>query len=73
MSPEIPASNNNEENQGARGNGSIAHSIIGGFLDALSKKEGYAEITPKLEAVLLSGNKLSEMALKLALFGEDIP
>lgn len=72
MSSETHAASDNEENQAARGNGSIAHNIIGGFLDDLSKLEGYVEIAPKLEAVLLSGNKLTEMALRLAMFGEDI-
>jgi hypothetical protein len=72
MSSETHAASDNEENPTARGNGSIAHNIIGGFLDDLSKKEGYVEIAPKLEAALLSGNKPTEMALRLAMFGEDI-
>ncbi|MBR7745145.1 hypothetical protein [Undibacterium baiyunense] len=72
MDSETHDASDNERKQTARGNGSIAHTIIGGFLDDLSKKEGYVEIAPKLQAVLLSDNKPTEMALRLAMFGEDI-
>ncbi|WP_139347138.1 hypothetical protein [Herbaspirillum sp. VT-16-41] len=71
MSSDAQATENGEEPM-VRGNGSIAHNIIGGFIDDLAKKEGYADIAKKLEEALLSGAKPTDITLRLAMFGEDI-
>ncbi|MCA1326399.1 hypothetical protein [Herbaspirillum sp. alder98] len=70
MSPETQAAESGGEKV-VRGNGSIAHSIIGGFIDDLAQKEGYGEIAKKLEETLLSGAKPTDITLRLAMFGED--
>lgn len=51
------------------GNGSIAHQIIGKFLDDLEKEPEYSEIHPRLKMVLF-GAKPTEASLRTALFGE---
>lgn len=70
MSSDTQATESGEEAV-VRGNGSIAHSIIGGFIDDLAKKDGYADIAKKLEEALLSGAKPTDITLRLAMFGED--
>ncbi len=52
-----------------RGNGSVAHQIIGQFLDAMGKDDGYAEIAKRLSAVVFSG-RVNEADLRAAIFGE---
>lgn len=52
------------------GNGSVAHQIIGQFLDTLGKEEGYAQIAARLRASIFA-DKPSEAALRAALFGDD--
>lgn len=51
------------------GNGSVAHQIIGEFIDALGKEEAYAAIAKRLEAVVFAG-RMTEADLRTALFGE---
>lgn len=51
------------------GNGSVAHQIIGKFLEALGSEQDFAEITPRLAAVLFS-EKPTEEEIRAALFGE---
>jgi len=70
MSLDTQATESGEETV-ARGNGSIAHGIIGGFIDDLAKKEGYADIAKQLEEALLCGAKPTDVTLRLAMFGED--
>jgi hypothetical protein len=53
----------------AEGNGSVAHQIIGKFLEALASDQAFAEITPRL-AVVLYGDKPTEEDIRTALFGE---
>ena len=71
MSSDINAADGGEEKV-MRGNGSIAHSILAGFIDDLAKKDGYEHIAQKMEETLFSGAKPTEIALRLAMFGEDI-
>lgn len=52
-----------------RGNGSVAHQLIGQFLDELRKDEAYADIAGRLEAVVFAA-KPTEADLRTALFGE---
>lgn len=52
-----------------RGNGSVAHQLIGQFLDELRKDEAYIDIAGRLEAVVFTA-KPTEADLKTALFGE---
>lgn len=51
------------------GNGSVAHQIIGKFLEALKGEQELAEIAPRLAAVLYS-EKPNEEDIRTALFGE---
>lgn len=52
-----------------RGNGSVAHQLIGQFIDELRKDEGYIDIARRLEAVVFSA-KPTEADLRTAIFGE---
>lgn len=52
-----------------RGNGSVAHQLIGQFLDELRKDEAYVDIAGRLEAVVFT-DKPTEADLRTALFGE---
>ncbi|WGT65009.1 hypothetical protein [Variovorax paradoxus] len=50
------------------GNGSVAHQIIGQFLDELGKDAATEEIASNLRKVVFGG-KPSELDLKIAMFG----
>lgn len=52
-----------------QGSGSVAHQIIGQFIDALGKEDAYAPIAKRLKAVVFAG-KMTEADLRTALFGE---
>lgn len=51
------------------GNGSVAHQIIGQFIDALDAQQQYTEVAARLEKVVFDG-KVNEASLRIALFGE---
>jgi hypothetical protein len=51
------------------GNGSVAHQIIGEFVDSLGKDDAYAEIAKRLGALVFSG-RVTEADLRTAIFGE---
>lgn len=50
-------------------NESVAHQIIGQFIDEIGKEEAYAAIAKRLEAVVFTG-KPTEVDLRTAIFGE---
>jgi hypothetical protein len=52
------------------GSGSVAHQIIGEFLIVLRQTDEYRQISERLEAVVF-GEKVTESALRTALFGEE--
>lgn len=50
---------------------SVPDNTIGKFLDQLANSEDYQEISERLRDVLFSKNKLSEVAIKRAMFGDE--
>lgn len=51
------------------GSGSVAHQIIGQFVDELSKDDAFVAIATRLEAIVFT-EKLTEANLRVAIFGE---
>ncbi|PKO70701.1 MAG: hypothetical protein CVU22_00955 [Betaproteobacteria bacterium HGW-Betaproteobacteria-16] len=51
------------------GNGSVAHQIIGEFIEALETQPRYKEVAGRLAKVVFDG-KVNEASLRIALFGE---
>jgi hypothetical protein len=51
------------------GNGSVAHQIIGEFIEALEAQPQYADVARRLAKVVFDG-KVNEASLRIALFGE---
>jgi hypothetical protein len=47
---------------------SVAATILGEFFDALEKKEGFGEITPRLRKVVLEDGVFTESSIRTALF-----
>jgi hypothetical protein len=69
----MPLTDQNENVQEAPtvyGSGSVAHQIIGQFLAKLSEQDGYEEIAGKLRELVFQ-SKVSEAALRAAIFGEE--
>jgi hypothetical protein len=63
-----------EETQAAessrwRGNGSVAHQIIGELIVALEAKPEYADVVARLSKVVFDV-KVSDASLRIALFGD---
>lgn len=54
----------------AHNNGSVAHQIIGEFLSALEKQDGYGDIAKSLGTAIFDG-KPTEAAIRKALFGDS--
>lgn len=50
---------------------SVPDKTIGNFLDLLSENKDYQEISERLRSEIFSKNKLSESAIKKAVFGDD--
>lgn len=75
MEAEMTVDEKNESTSPApavsHGSGSVAHQIIGEFLAALEAEEGYAEIAKALRPAFFDG-KVTEIGLRLAMFGEDV-
>jgi isopentenyl phosphate kinase len=53
------------------GGGSVAHQIIGEFLSALAKCDGYEEIATNLKPAIFE-MKPTELALRIAIHGEEL-
>lgn len=51
------------------GNGSVAHQIIGEFVEALEAQPQYTDVARRLAKVVFDG-KVNEASLRIALFGE---
>ncbi|MDL2279176.1 hypothetical protein LJC15_00735 [Desulfovibrio sp. OttesenSCG-928-G11] len=50
---------------------SVPDRTIGKFLDLLAENEEYQEITERLRSELSPKNKISESAIKKAVFGDE--
>ena len=66
---EIQVAAAQEDDEHGAFNESVAHQIIGQFIDELGKEEAYAAIAKRLKAVVFAG-KPTETELRTALFGE---
>lgn len=50
---------------------SVPDRTIGNFLDLLAENKDYQEISQRLRSEIFSKNKISESAIKKAVFGDD--
>lgn len=50
---------------------SVPDRTIGNFLDLLAENKDYQEISQRLRSEIFSKNKISEYAIKKAVFGDD--
>lgn len=50
---------------------SVPDRTIGNFLDLLAENKDYQEISERLRSEIFAKNKISESAIKKAVFGDD--
>lgn len=50
---------------------SVPDKTIGNFLDLLAENKDYQEISERMRSEIFSKNKISESAIKKAVFGDD--
>lgn len=64
------ANSPSQQKPGVFGSGSVAHQVIGQFLLALRKTEGYEGISDRLSDVVFD-EKVTELKLRKAMLGEE--
>jgi hypothetical protein len=50
----------------------VSRTVLAAYFDELAKADGFAEITPKLRALVLDQGVLAEPAIRAAMFS-DVP